>query len=249
MSSVSRLRREAAMAKRGSNINGTGNPDHTMVISGGFAVKRGTPSQKRLGVSELDQNWRGRLNLSSKESDLQYKYHVARLSNVYRGGPTIDNKPPRYVKDPPRWSTQQEELSPGLDLTRQIKREQCWDDRFYVPEDTSNSTNKNNRPRSATLVTTQEQQNGTSESKPRSQRPRSAKPKLSSGALHELSEEDRLLLEGNYSFTPDQAEIYDKFTDVLAEFDVALMMKILEDCLVDAQKKTMLADYDGTELI
>ncbi len=40
-----------------------------------------------------------------------------------------------------------------------------------------------------------------------------------------------------------QKEVYDQFTEMLADFDLYMMVNILEDALKDAQKKTMLEDY------
>ena len=40
-----------------------------------------------------------------------------------------------------------------------------------------------------------------------------------------------------------QKEVYDQFTEMLADFDLYMMVNVLEDALKDAQKKTMLEDY------
>mmetsp|Transcript_37187 Transcript_37187/g.46866 ORF Transcript_37187/g.46866 Transcript_37187/m.46866 type:complete len:92 (-) Transcript_37187:3-278(-) len=75
-------------------------------------------------------------------------------------------------------------------------------------------------------------------------------PKARSHAnTNALTDEERYMLEGHYHLTPEQANIYRQFTEMLSEFDVSIMMTILEDTLRDAQKCTMLADYDGTELV
>ena len=51
------------------------------------------------------------------------------------------------------------------------------------------------------------------------------------------------ILRGGYTLDDKQTEIYEDFTEMLADFDLYMMVNILEDALKDAQKKTMLADY------
>ena len=48
--------------------------------------------------------------------------------------------------------------------------------------------------------------------------------------------------EGGYTLDDKQKEVYDQFTEMLADFDLYMMVNILEDALKDAQKKTMLED-------
>ena len=62
-------------------------------------------------------------------------------------------------------------------------------------------------------------------------------------AEHDLSEECKEILRGGYTLDADQQEKYDAFTDMLADFDLYMMVNILEDALKDAQKKTMLDEY------
>jgi len=50
--------------------------------------------------SELERNW-GRTTLNARESDRQFKYHVARMATIYRGKSTIDNKTPKTLLSPP----------------------------------------------------------------------------------------------------------------------------------------------------
>lgn len=60
-----------------------------------------------------------------------------------------------------------------------------------------------------------------------------------------LTEAEARLLEGRYQMTPEQSEVYNAFTELLADFDVFEMVQILEDALKDAQKQTLLDDYYG----
>ena len=52
-----------------------------------------------------------------------------------------------------------------------------------------------------------------------------------------------MIVTGGYTLDEKQEEIYEDFTEMLADFDLYMMVNILEDALKDAQKKTMLADY------
>ena len=75
-----------------------------------------------------------------------------------------------------------------------------------------------------------------------------------------LSEECKQILRGGYTLNDKQQDIYEDFTEMsacgvrfwcfpdvllgrLADFDLYMMVNILEDALKDAQKKTMLSDY------
>ena len=59
----------------------------------------------------------------------------------------------------------------------------------------------------------------------------------------EPSEECRQILEGRYVLDEQQRAAYDNFTGMLADFDLYMMVNILEDALRDAQQRTMLSDY------
>ena len=59
----------------------------------------------------------------------------------------------------------------------------------------------------------------------------------------DLSAETKEILRGGYTLDDKQKEVYDQFTEMLADFDLYMMVNILEDALKDAQKKTMLEDY------
>ena len=59
----------------------------------------------------------------------------------------------------------------------------------------------------------------------------------------EVSETCKQILRNAYTLDDEQKEIYDKFTHMLADFDLYMMVNILEDALKDAQKKTMLDHY------
>lgn len=59
----------------------------------------------------------------------------------------------------------------------------------------------------------------------------------------DLSKECKEILRGGYTLDARQQGVYDGFTEMLADFDLYMMVNILEDALKDAQKKTMLEDY------
>lgn len=137
MASVRRLKQELARSKKGTTRNRKSSTDHNGALefdTHGYAIAKLTPQQKRNNVTELQQNWKGKAGLSSRESDIQYKYHVARLSGLYRGHAQVDNKPPRSVTNPPFWSTTGDDLRPIPKATEQLERERHWDQRFAVPE-------------------------------------------------------------------------------------------------------------------
>ena len=62
----------------------------------------------------------------------------------------------------------------------------------------------------------------------------------SSPGRGDLSAETKEILRGGYTLDDKQKEVYDQFTEMLADFDLYMMVNILEDAVKDAQKKTML---------
>lgn len=55
-----------------------------------------------------------------------------------------------------------------------------------------------------------------------------------------------LITFGVYRLNPEQAEVYNKFVDMISQFDTFDMQNIVEDALNDAQHEEIFDEFDGT---
>jgi hypothetical protein len=196
------------------------------------------------------------LHGSSKEMfDLDYKHHAERMKHVTTA---VDTRPPTSKTTPPPWTRRPPEVM-SADSSRTRFREpwQVSDSRneSNIPEDSlhnKSGTETFARGSSATRKSSSSGRLARSGSSGRLARPKSAASSWSSSKNYDsLGQSANRSLnvqtqKRSYTLNETQAKAFENFTEMLSGFDTFCMLDILEDALNNAQEKTIMADFNGT---
>mmetsp|Transcript_17869 Transcript_17869/g.18634 ORF Transcript_17869/g.18634 Transcript_17869/m.18634 type:complete len:231 (-) Transcript_17869:146-838(-) len=216
--------------------------------------------------NELANHWSDvvRLGLNPIDSDNTYKHHVARLMNVYTNHKTtIDHDSPIPTGKKTTPLTQLYGVN-GL-ISSKVKeetlkkREKEWQSRIVITENLDSNKRKEFLRTEANLRNSSESKSKKSSEPMETSKSQSTIPKLSQTSQsqstqlnHRIDDSDMsendLIANGLYYLDPEQMKVYNDFTSLLSSFDNFDMVRILEDALHDARKKTGLEDYGGTNV-
>lgn len=198
------------------------------------------------------------LLLDAQISNTRYKFHVARLVDVYLGN---GKRIKEVVGDRKFANEKYKQISRRKWADRRKpqndneieKREEGWNSRAYLYRSLEESRIDGNKASSTSLgneghISRPNDHARTTQLDCSSQAAASQRHRhvdIGTHGVEDISEQD-LILNSKYRFRTHQRQRYDDFVETLAEFDPHDMVKVVEDALNDACERTLLSAYGGT---